>query len=559
MSVIDVLSAARDLGRLREIVGILVRFGLGDVVQRLGLLAPLERAGRAFELRSAERLREVPTPERLRRAIEELGPTFVKFGQLLATRPDLLSKEWIEELSRLHQAVEPVPFEELLPALREDLGGEPDEYFEGLDREPLAAGSLAQVHAASLPSGERVVLKIRRPGARALVEADLRLIERLAELAEQNLPELRRYRPVAIARVFARTMRDELDFSHEARATELLASLFEDDPAIVFPRVFGDFTRERLLVLERIDGVSAREWEGGERPPELDGPLLARRGATALLRMVFLEGVFHADPHPGNVIFLSGSRVALIDCGMIGHLGDRRREELIGLLVAMIHRDERRLVEILLEWAVDGERIDLDLLTQDVRAFVDRYHGAALGDISLRQVLEDIAAVVRSNALALPTEVTSLIRVFALLDRLGAELDPDFDLTALSRPIAEQAVREFRAPWRVLRRELDDVLRLARDLPRDLRQILERLRRGRMGLEVEVRALDKFGERIDSSANRITVGLITAALIVGTSIAMTVEGGPRLLGLPALGLFGFVSSGLVGAWVVFSILRSRRR
>jgi ubiquinone biosynthesis protein len=174
-------------------------------------------------------------------------------------------------------------------------------------------------------------------------------------------------------------------------------------------------------------------------------------------------------------------------------------------------------------------------------------------------VLEDIAAVVRYNALVLPTEVTSLIRVFALLDRLGAELDPDFDLTALSRPIAEQAVREFRAPWRVLRRELDDVLRLARDLPRDLRQILERLRRGRMGLEVEVRALDKFGERIDSSANRITVGLITAALIVGTSIAMTVEGGPRLLGLPALGLFGFVSSGLVGAWVVFSILRSRRR
>ncbi|MHC4261144.1 MAG: ABC1 kinase family protein [Planctomycetota bacterium] len=559
MSVLELITAARDLGRLREIAATLIRFGLGDVVQRLGLLQPLERAGRALDLGSPEHLREMPTPERLRRALEELGPTFVKFGQLLATRPDLLAAEWIEELSRLHQSVTPVGWDEIRPILVEELGEGFEGLFGELDESPLAAGSLGQVHAAALPTGERVVVKIRRPGVRATVEADLRLLERLAELTEQELPELRRYRPVLLVRSFARTLRDELDFGHEARATEQLAAGLEGDPHVSLPRVHKDFTRERLLVLERIEGLSAREWESGERPDGLDGPLLARRGAEAMLRAIFADGLYHADPHPGNVFFLPGSRIALIDCGMVGHLTERRREEFLGLIVAVLQRDERQVAESLLAWAADDSEVDEELLAQDVRAFVDRYHGAALGEIALGAVLHEVAEVVRANGLFLPPDVTALIRVFALLDALGTELDPDFDLTALARPIAESAIRRYRSPWRVLRREADEALRLARDLPRDLRQILDRLRRGKLGIEMHLAELDRFADRIDASANRLTVGLITAALIVGTAITMTVEAGPRVGGFPVLGLFGFLSSGVVGTWVLWSILRSGRR
>ncbi|MEO0652569.1 MAG: AarF/UbiB family protein, partial [Planctomycetota bacterium] len=410
-----------------------------------------------------------------------------------------------------------------------------------------------------LPSGERVVLKIRRPDVRGIVEADLRLLERLAELAEQELSELRRFRPIMLVRVFARTMRDELDFAHEARATEMLASLSDEDSHVRYPRVYRDFTRERLLVLERIDGTSARAWEQGTRPAGLDGPLLARRGAQELLHQIFIEGVFHADPHPGNVFFLPGSRIALIDCGMVGHLTERRRQEFLGLLVAVLKRDERQVTEALLAWAAEDSAGDPELLGQDVRSFIDRYHGAPLGEVDFSEALTDVADIVRSNGLFLPPDVTTLIRVFALLDRLGAQLDPAFDLTALARPIAERAIREYRAPWRVLEREASEALRLVRDLPRDLRQILDRTRRGRLRMEVAIDSLDDFGDRLDKSANRITVGLITAALIDGTSIAMTVEGGPRVLGVPALGLFGFISSGLVGASVLWSILRSGRR
>lgn len=556
MSVLDVLSAAADLGRAQEIASTLVRYGLGDLAHRLGLLKPLELASRALGKGEFD---ELTPAARVRCALEELGPTFVKFGQLLAARPDLLAEAWIAELGQLHHQVSPLPFEELLDQLREDLGGEPDELFAELDHEPLAAGSIGQVHRATLTSGEPVALKIRRPGIRAVVEADLRLLERLAELAETELPELRRYKPVALVRLFGRQLRNELDFSQEAHNTQALAAHLADDPHVDVPRVHSELTRERLLVLSFVEGLSAKAWMRGERPEGLDGKLLAERGADAILRMIFVDGSYHADPHPGNVFFQAGSRIVLIDCGMIGRLGDARREEFLGLLVAVFRRDQRAVVERLLAWSQDDDELDRDLLTGDVQAFIDRYHGASLAQIDLAQVLEQISGILRDNGLFLPPDVSSLIRVFALLDALGRQLDPEFDLTERAHPIAERAVREHQSPWRAAERQAAEVAGLLRELPRGAREILDRTRRGQLRFEIQMQRLPEFGDRISESANRLTVGMITSALIVGTSIAMTIEGGPTLLGIPALGLLGFVSSAAVGLALLWAILRSGRR
>jgi ubiquinone biosynthesis protein len=559
MSVLDVLSAARDLGRLHDIASVLVRHGLGDLVRTLGLAGLLERAGRALHWEAAQRVGQLTTAERVRAAFEELGPTFVKFGQLLASRADLVPDEWVTELSKLQESVEPVPWTELRAQLEEDLGAPPESIWPALDTAPLAAGSIAQVHRAELISGEEVVLKVRRPGIRAVVEADLRLLARLAELVESQLPDLRRYRPKKVVRSFGRTMRDELDLAVEARNTEQLARQLADDPEVTLPAVYDEWTSERLVVLQFLPGPSVGKWLTTGEPADLDGPATARAGADALLRMVFVHGFFHADPHPGNLLLLADGRIGLIDCGMVGRLSDARRGEFVALLLGAVRREERAVVDALMAWTEDEDTVDQDQLSSDARALIDRYYGAALDQVRMSDVLHDVLSLVRDNGLYLPTDVSSLLRVLMLLDGVGRELDPDFDLTSHVRPFAERLVRD-RGSWRrALVRQARDIGALVSDAPRDLREILSKARRGRFRLDLDMKRLDEFAIRLDHSANRMTMGLVTSALIVGTSIALTTTGGPRLLGLPAFALLGFTCSTLLGIGVVVSIWRSGRR
>ncbi len=559
MSVLEVLSAARDLGRLQEIASTLIRHGLGDVVQSLGLGTLLRRAGRVLHWDALASVREMPLPERVRRALEELGPTFVKFGQLLAGRPDLLPPDWTSELANLLERVSPVPYAEIAAQLEEDLGMPPGAAFASFDAVPLAAGSIAQVHCARLPSGEDVVLKVRRPGIRGVVEADLRLLARLAEIVEAELVNLRRYRPRQLVRHFSRTLRAELDFDLEARHTIAIGAQLTPENGVRVPKVFEAYSRERLLVLERFRGVSANHWLSDPSLAEIDGPSLARRGADAVLEMVFEHGLYHADPHPGNVIFLGQGELGLLDCGMVGRLTDARRREFLGLLVAVFQRDEGRAAEMLVAWGGDDREVDMELLAQDVRAFIDRWYGTALGKVDTGALIEDVLAVIRENGLFLPPDVASLLRVFTLLDGLGRALDPGFDLTAQLEPIVRRALSRHHSVRALLRRHGGDFVGLVADLPRDLRSILARLRRGRFQMRFDVAQLDDFSAQINRSANRLTIGMVTAALIVGTSIGMTVDRGPRLFDLPLFGFVGFLSSAALGFALLWSIVRSGRR
>ena len=556
---IETLDTARDLGRLKEILGVMVRHGFGDTVRRLGLADRLERAGQVLNWTHAADLARIEPPAQVRLALEELGPAFVKFGQILAGRADLFGPEWIAELEKLHSHVPAVPLESLRPPLREDLGGEPEAVFAWFDTTPLAAASIAQVHRARLHDGTEVIVKIRRPGISDTIHADLRLLHRLAALAEAELPSLKPYRPQQLVQEFARSLRRELDLAGECRQAERIATNLAALPDIVIPRVHWAYTSERVNVQDFIggtpgDAVAALTAEAG-----FDRALLARRGTQVMLHMILHDGVFHADPHPGNVFYLPGNRIAFIDFGMVGRLSERRRDDLMQLLLGLVERQPQAVVDVLLDWTGDGVGVNTGQLEAEIEAFVDQYHGVPLAQMSLAQMLADVTAILREHHLGLPSDLALLIKAFIALEGMGRNLDPDFHMATETLPVLRQLAKARYQPralvnraWSTLRRALVTAERL----PDDLGRLLRNARRGKLQVGIELAHLKRVGDQIDRSANRLAMALVIAALIIGSSIVMTVQGGPTLFGLPAFGFLGFMGAVVCGLWLVRAIWRS---
>ena len=578
------LIAARDLGRLHEIASVLIRYGFGDVVRRMGMANVLERAGRALLWKHADELAHLEPPARLRRVLEELGPTFIKLGQVLATRVDLFEPEWIAEFGKLQDSAPPLPYPEILQQLAEDLGAPPEEIFATFDPVPLAAASIAQVHQARLDDGVKVVVKVRRPGIRPVIEADLRWLMRLVELIESENPELRNFRPKEIVRQFEQSLRRELDFAIECRNAEHIADNFagymdQDTPSlpatdkapdrtttgqpaapvIVIPRVYWQWTGERVCVQEFIDGIPGRDRAAAERAG-LDRKILAKRGAHAVLKMIVEDGFFHADPHPGNVFFLPGNRIAFIDFGMVGRLTEERRDQMIRLLLGLVGRQPGRVADVLLDWSGDGS-VDEESMTQEIQTFVDQYHGVPLKQLSLGAMLNDLAAILREHRIALPPDLALLIKAFITLEGMGRELDPDFDMAGEALPMLERSLRARYTPAALAKRgwrSAGEMLGLIADLPHDLSRLLRAARRGRLEIHIDVTHLKHVGNQLDGAANRLVIGIVVAAIIIGSSIVMTVPGGPTLLGLPTFGLIGFLGAAAGGVWLLLSIAKSKK-
>ena len=569
------LVAARDLGRLHEIAAILIRYGFGDMVRRMGMATALERAGRVLMWKRADELAHLEPPARVRRALEELGPTFIKLGQLLATRVDLFAPEWIAEFGKLQDSAPAAPYAEVLQQFTEDTGAPPEQIFAAFDAEPMAAASIAQVHRARLEDGSEVVVKVRRPGIRPVIETDLRWLMRLAELAESENPELRNFHPQEVVRQFEQSLHRELDFSTECRNAERIANNFagytDQDtppspdagpaplPIIVIPRVYWQWTGERVCVQEYIDGIPGRDLAAVERAG-LDRKILARRGAHAVLKMIVEDGYFHADPHPGNVFYLSGNRIAFIDFGMVGRLTEERRDQMIRLMLGLVRNEPARVADVLFDWTGDIAVDEVSLLLE-IQNFVDQYHGIPLKQLSLGAMLNDLVAILREHRISLPADLALLIKAFITLEGMGRELDPDFDMASEALPILERALRARYTPGALIKRgwrSAGEMLALIADLPHDLSRLLRAARRGRLEIHIDVTHLKHVGNQLDSAANRLTIGIVVAALIIGSSIVMTVSGGPQLLGLPLFGLVGYLGAAAGGVWLLLSIWKSSR-
>lgn len=555
------LGAARDLSRLKEIVGVLVRHGFGDSVRRLGMADQLERAGHVLRWDDVAELARIEPPEQVRLAMEELGPTFVKLGQILAGRADLFGPEWIAEFEKLHSHVPPVPLEQLRPQLREDLGGEPEDVFAWFDTEPMAAASIAQVHRARLKDGSEVIVKIRRPGITEVIEADLRLMARAAALAETELPALKPYRPQQLVQELAKSLRRELDLAAECRHAERIANNLAALDYICIPRVHWDHTGQRVNVQDLVQGVPGSALDQLTPEAGFDRSELARRGAHAVLKMIVEDGIFHADPHPGNVFYLPGNRIAFIDFGMVGRLSERRREELLQLLLGLVEQQPHAVADVLLEWTGNEQGVNLGQLEGEIEAFVDQYHGTPLAQLNLGQMLSDVTSLLREHRLGLPPDLALLIKAFISLEGMGRSLDPGFHMTTEATPLLQGVVRARFQPqalagrsWRAVRR----ALAVVEQLPHDVSRLLRNARHGRVQVGIELAHLKRVGDQIDRAANRLAMALVISALIIGSSIVMTVKGGPTLFGLPLFGFLGFTGAAAGGLWLVRAIWRSRR-
>jgi ubiquinone biosynthesis protein len=578
------LIAARDLGRLHEIASVLIRYGFGDMVRRMGMATALERAGRVLMWKRADELAHLEPPARVRRALEELGPTFIKLGQLLATRVDLFAPEWIAEFGKLQDSAPASPYDGIRLQLTEDLGAPPEQIFAAFDAEPLAAASIAQVHRARLEDGSEVVVKVRRPDIRPVIETDLRWLMRLAELAESENPELRNFHPQEVVRQFEQSLHRELDFSTECRNAERIANNFADytdqdattdtgkapdssttalptasSAIIVIPRVYWQWTGERVCVQEYMDGIPGRDLGAVDRAG-LDRKILARRGAHAVLKMIVEDGYFHADPHPGNVFYLPGNRIAFIDFGMVGRLTEQRRDQMIQLLLGLVRNEPARVADVLFDWTGDIAVDEVSLLPE-IQNFVDQYHGIPLKQLSLGAILNDMVAILREHRVSLPADLALLIKAFITLEGMGRELDPDFDIAGEALPVLERALRARHTPRALIKRgwrSAGEMLALIADLPHDLSRLLRAARRGRLEIHIDVTHLKHVGNQLDKAANRLVIGIVVAAIIIGSSIVMTVSGGPQLLGLPLFGLVGYLGAAAGGVWLLLSIWKSSK-
>jgi ubiquinone biosynthesis protein len=553
----ETLSMVRDLPRLHEITSVLIRYGWGDVVRLLGISNLLERAGRLLHWKTSSEITELDLPVRIRLALTELGPTFVKLGQILATRVDVFPAAWIAEFEKLHSHVPPVLFEQLQADLERVWGGSIDSVFSEFEREPFAAASIAQVHRARLHDGTQVVIKIRRPDIKLKIEADLRILTHLARLMELEMPDMRRYRVVQIVGQLQRSLLRELDLVKEARNLDTFAQHFSGDDNVHIPRVFWEFCSETVNVQEELIGIPGSQIARAEAEG-FDLKLLAGRGADAVLKMILLDGHFHADPHPGNVIYLPGNRIGLLDFGMVGRVTDSRREQLIDFLQALIQKNEAGMLNVLTVWAGDVE-IDEERLAYDISELIFGYDNLGLKDIHLGALLSEVTALMRDNQLALPPDLTLLFKALITLEGLGHQLDPEFHMIDHLTPFVARVLEARYSPQALAQRAKRGVSEMAEivfGLPRDVARLFRRARSGRLRIDLDLKRLDHFGQQLNSAANRLTMGVLTASLVVGSSIIMTVEGGPELFGLPFFGLLGFIVAFFNSIWIVLSIWRS---
>jgi len=549
----------RSIRRSRLIGRVLIKYGFDQILELMNL-SHLVARGRRFLKRNEAVIAQLSPAERLRLALEELGPTFVKLGQVLSTRGDLIPQAYIRELAKLQDMAPSFPFEQVTAQIAAELGQETETLFALLDPTPLAAASIAQVHAATLPSGERVAVKVRRPGIVATVEADIDVMMGLAMLAERHIPGLDVYDPISVVKEFARTIRREMDFTREGHTIEKFATNFTGTKELYFPKVYWERSAKGVLTLEYIDGIKVSDLPALQQAG-IDQHIIARNGAETFLRMVLEHGFFHGDPHPGNVLILPGNVICLLDYGMVGRLDQKLRAYLADILMAIDKRDVDEIISILLYSGDISEALDIRTLRRDISDFIDSYYELPLDEIEVGKLLMEFIELSATYHIKLQPDLILLAKALVTVEGMGRILDPRFDMMTILRPFMANALKERLSPPR-LTKDLTSIfmsyVNLTRTLPRDIKEIISRINRNKFKIDLEHRGLDHFIKELDKSANRVSSSMIIAALIVGSSIVMQIDKGPKLLGFPIFAFLGYSIAAVIGFWWVIAIIRSGR-
>ena len=545
------------LERYKQIAEILYRNGLGYLVSVSGLEARVPFRRRMQPGEGPQQ--SITSPEYLRRALEELGPTFVKLGQLLSTRQDLLPPKYQQELAKLQDSAEPVPWEEVLPVLREALGEQVMDRFEAFDTTPLASASIGQVYGARLPGGHDVVVKIRRPGIDEEVNEDLDILQGLAGYAGRHWDAARDYDVPGLMEEFAETLRSELDYTQEARNTRRFARNFAETPGVQIPTVHEEFSGPTVLTQERLYGLKVTDIAALDAAG-IDRPALAAAAPDAEMKMVFDFGLFHADPHPGNIFVEPGGRIGLIDFGMVGEVDDKLRAQLSTLFVAVIRNDPDRMASALIRMCARTRRVDRLRLSRDLQQLMRLYQGRTLGTAPVGRIINGVLGVIRSHHLQLPREMALLLRMLIMTEGMGEVLDPDFSMGKTLGPYARRMTAHQLNPVAFARRLGQagaETLELGAELPDQLRRLLNTLDFD--GVEVHLRAeeLSPLVERLERVGNRMVAAIFAAAFIRGIG-ELTLGDTDRWKTWQApLMTAGLASTGALGGYLAWTARRQR--
>jgi ubiquinone biosynthesis protein len=550
--------AVRQLGRISEIAQVAAKHGFGYFFETR--IPGGTRTRRQQELEPGDD--GSTRGQRLRQMLDELGPTFVKFGQLLSTRPDVVPPDIVFELQALQDQVTQFPYEEVERVIREELGLEVEQLFLEFEREPVAAASIGQVHRALLPNGRRVAVKVQRPDAPRTIEADLELLYQIARLVRERVKALQFIDTVALVDEFARTIRQELDYRMEARNAEQFHRRFAGHPHVKIPRVYWSYSRSKVLTLEYLEGVHLRDLDVSRYTDE-ERRRLAYLIAEAWMTMIFRHGFFHADPHPSNILVLEASeQIGLVDFGMAGKLSDDDMSKLTGLFIDAVSERIDALPRRLSGLGVRYPREQEAEFVQELRDVYYRYYGASLSEIDPLQVIREAFALIYRMHLQLPTRFVMLDRAIATLGSVGMELYPDFNVFDVAKPYARELMLERFTPQRVARRlrtEAENYARMLHALPYQVYDTLEQTRDGQIEIGFRHEGLEGLSHQMDRVVNRLVVALIAGTGVIGSSlIGIFAETGPQIWGLHFLSVIGFSLSALLGIWLVWSVIRSGR-
>lgn len=547
----------KHLRRYRQIVHVLMQHGLGYLIQRAGLAKLITLSGRqAFT--PCEREPDYCLAGKLRLALMDLGPTFVKLGQLASTRPDLLPPAYIEELEHLQDKVQPFPYAQVIEQLVKEIG-HPDDIFAEFNQEPLAAASIGQVHEARLKTGEKVIVKIQRPNIEAQVENDLEILLGLAKLIEYRVPEARQIGLVAVIEDFAKLLRRELDYDRESRNTERVRHSFAEDERIVIPQVYWDYTTPRVLTEEFIDGIKfsniseieARGW---------DRQKISSIATEAFLTQIMIHGFFNSDPHPGNMLIIDQERISFIDFGQVGQLTPKRLEKIGILLWRLGNKDLDGALAALQDMGIVGENIPVEDFQADLADLVEQVSTGNIGNINLEQLRKDIFDLAFRYHLQMPSYLTALMKALITVEGVGKKLDPTFDFIEVAKPIAKKMVREQIKPdnlWQTARRNYYSDLRPLISFPKNFNNLIKTTGEGKLNMQIQIGFNSEAKTKMTQLVNRLSASLVIAGGLIGSAFILSSDVNPSLNhGNTVIGFIGFTVS-LLGLLALLSFLRSK--
>jgi ubiquinone biosynthesis protein len=547
----------RHLNRYRQIVTVFIRYGFGDLLDTLKVEQYLEMGLEMIGAKPRDKVERFSRAERVRMALEELGPTFVKLGQILSTRPDLIPVEFVQEFQKLQDDVAPFEYNDAKQIVEEELKRPIEEIFERFDEEPLGAASIGQAHRAQLKDGEDVVVKVQRPGIRKIIEVDLEIMLHLASLMERHLEEAEVHRPTRIVSEFARSIEKEIDYTIEASHMERFAWQFQGDMSIYVPKVFREVSTERVLTTEYVYGIKASEIDQIDKEG-LDRKAITSRGADLILKQIFKHGFFHADPHPGNIFVLPDNVICYLDYGMMGQIERRSREDAADLVYALSQGDVSRTVRAIVKLTEYDKQPDVRLLERDVGDFMGQYLYKPLKDLEIGKLLQELMELLSQHHLRIPQDLFLMLKALTIWEGVGLSLDPDFVMMEKAAPFIKSVRTGRLRPERIADDVFEsgmDLFRFVRELPSELRELLEQIKQGKLRMEFEHHGLEPLLKKEDQTSNRIAFSIIIAALIIGSALIVMAKAPPLVFGISVVGIIGFLVAAAMGAWILIAILR----